>query len=433
MNFAVLLLAICLLLPQEEDLRDLSGMSEVDAAAIEDNETLDPSGAQFKKLLYRTGTVDSAVLRQWSQRSKGVSVEQTADDPNAFRFHPFSMNVQANSLHRFDFAPQDAKDFLSGFYIANCETESGEDFVLVSRSSVASWPENQELSQPQQIRFDGFFLGKLAVEIGHQKLSARPVFVARRFAWYPEQENESLQVDAAKVALAKAGVDISLLDIVKSRKGKPIGNRESACYWQMLAACKTAKPAASADRIDFATMLRSPLDSVGKFASVQGRVRQCVPVKVTSPEAMELLGTDTWYQLTIFPDLDGVPIEVGTRDGDPEVYQNAFPVTVCAVNLPQGYDSESIVGNTFQYDGFFYRIWSYPSERTEDSGLAGQPSPLMMASSMVKIESTTGQLQTLLGAILLAMAVAIGFVAWFVNRSNKTRPRTELPDQIEAW
>lgn len=435
MSFTFLLLALssCLLLPQGEDLRELSGLSESDAAAIEDNQTLDPSGAQFKKLLYRTGTVDGGVLRQWAKRSKDTTVEQVAADPAAFRFHPFSMDVKADSVHRFDFAPEDAKDFLSGFYIANCQTKTGEEFILISRSSVSSWPLNENLPQPQKISFDGFFVGKLAIKLGQLETSARPVFVARRFAWYPDQENESLKIDAAKVALAKAGVDISLLDIVKSRKGEPIGNRESICYWQMLAACKSVQPVDSADRIDFATMLRSPLDSVGKFASVQGRVRQCVPVKLTSPDAMELLGTDTWYQLTIFPDLDGRPIEVGTR-GDPEVYKNAFPVTVCAVELPEGYDSESIVGNTFQYNGFFYRIWSYPSERTESrEDLAGQPSPLMMASSMVKVKSTTGQLQTLLGSVLLAMALAVGFVVWFVSRAKKTKPRSELPDQIEAW
>ena len=57
----------------------------------------------------------------------------------------------------------------------------------------------------------------------------------------------------------------------------------------------------------------------------------------------------------------------------------------------------------------------------------------MMASTMIKVKSTTGQLQTLLGAVFLAMGLAIGFVVWFVSLSKKTKPRTELPDQIEAW
>lgn len=434
MKFAALLVVFCFWMPQEEDLRNLSGMSDEDSAAVKDNEAFDASNAQFKKLLYRTGTVDGTVLRKWAARSKDVSVDQVATDPSSHRFHPFSLNVKANSIHRFDFAPEDARDFLSGFYFANCETKDGTDFVLVSRSSVASWPTNQKLSQPQQIDFTGFFLGNLSIEFDQDNDSrSRPVFVTRRFAWHPDRESSELQVDAAKVALAKAGVDISLLDIVKSRKGKPIGNRESTCYWQMLAACKTALPTDSKDRIDFPTMLRSPIDSVGKAATIRGRVRQCVPVKVTSPEAIELLGTDTWYQLTIFPDLDGRPIEVGKRNGGSEVYNNAFPVTVCAVNLPQGFDFESIVGNTFQYNGFFYRIWSYPSERTEKSGLAGQPSPLIMASSMVKMKSSSSQLETMLGAILVAMAVAIGFLGWFVFRSKKSAPRIELPDQIKSW
>jgi hypothetical protein len=180
-------------------------------------------------------------------------------------------------------------------------------------------------------------------------------------------------------------------------------------------------------------MLQKPIESVGKKASVQGRVRQCVPVKVTSPEATQLLGTDTWYQLTIFPNLKGRPIQVATREGTPEVYQNAFPVTVCVVTLPQGFDSESIVGSVFQFSGYFYRIWSYPSERTENSDLDGQPSPLIMASIVQKVKSTRGQLQTFLGAVLLAMAIAVGFVGWYVFRARKQTSRDDLPDQIESW
>ena len=441
MSIVWFLFALCLL-PQEEDLRDLSGMLEQDVASIKDNESLNPSNAQFKKLLYRTGTVDAVVLRQWSARSKDVSVDQLAADPAAFRFHPFSMDAKANSIQRFDFAPKDAKDFLSGFYFANCQTKEGVDFVLVSRSSIASWQGIQDLGQPQPIRFDGFYMGNFIVNPGQEnQATAKPVFIARRFAWFPDQENKALEVDALKVALAKEDVDISLLDIVKSRKGKPIGNRESTCYWQMMAASKAVAATDPDNRIDFATMLRKPIQSVGKTAALRGRVRQCVPVTVTSPEVRELLGVDTWFQVTIFPDLDGRPIEVGTRDGDPEVYQNAFPVTVCMVNLPQGYDFESIVGNTFQCSGVFYRIWAYPSERTDKSNELrknkknplSQPSPLIMGASMVKVESTSGQLQTMLGAILLAMFVMIGFVGWFVHRSKKPVSRTELPDQIEAW
>jgi len=435
MSFAALLLMVaCCFLNQDEDPRELSGLSAQDAAAIKDNETLDPSSSQFKKLLYRTGTVDGDVLQEWASRSKNVVTEQLSATPNQYRFHPFSVNGSAISIHPFNFAPKDAKDFLSGFYYVNCQTKEGDHFILVSRSSIASWPLDQELTEPQQIQFGGFFLGNFQVELGQSKPSAAcPVFVARRFSWYPEQENESLKIDAGKVALAQAGVDISLLDIVKSRKGKPIGIRESTCYWQMLAATKKLATTDLGSRIDFATMLRRPIDSVGKAASVQGRVRQCVPVKVTEAEPIKLLGTDTWYQITLFPDLDGRPIEVGTPDGEPEVYQNAFPVTVCVLDLPPGFTPESIVGSSFLCDGFFYRIWSYPSERTDKSSLAGQPSPLMMAASMIQVKSASGQLQTLLTAILLAMAVAVAFVGWFVYRSKKSNSKKELPEQIEAW
>jgi len=57
----------------------------------------------------------------------------------------------------------------------------------------------------------------------------------------------------------------------------------------------------------------------------------------------------------------------------------------------------------------------------------------MMASSMVKVRSTGWQLQSMLTALLLAMAIAVAFVGWFVYKSRKSTPRTELPDKIGSW
>lgn len=423
-------------LAQEENLRELSGMTQQDLDATKDLQAFNPSNTQFKKLLYRTGTVDPEILRQWTVRTKETSLAQVELAPQQYRFHPFSLKASALAVQRFDFSDDDAKDFLNGFFIASCEAKDGSKFTLLSRSSISTWPKNEELSTAQAIQFDGFFLGNLSLESilkDAGDANMQPVFVARRFAWHPQQPNESLGVDAAKVALSDGGVDIALLDVVKARKGKSIGSREATCFWQMMAACKKTKSIELPNRIDFETMLREPLKSVGKAASIQGRVRQCVPVKVTSPEAIDLLGTDTWFQLTVFPDLDGRPIQVATRDGDPEVYRNAFPVTVCVLDLPIGYNGSSIAGNTFQFDGFFYRIWAYPSERTENSGLDGQPSPLIMASSIRIVESTSGQLRTLLTAVLLSIAIAIAVIGWFVFRTKKSAPRTELPEKIETW
>ncbi|QEG24723.1 hypothetical protein [Mariniblastus fucicola] len=430
----LLLLLVFALIPQGEDLRELSGLSQEDAASTTDTDSFDPLNPQFKKLLYRTGTVDSAVIREWVTNESTEAISSFATNPADHRFHPVSIDAKVKSIRRFDYPPEQARNFLSGFYVADCENEKGESFALISRSSVASWPVKQSLEEPQSIRFDGFFFASKSVAlIGETDSTPIPILVTRRFSWHPERTYAELGVDAAKVALANSGVDISLLDIVKSRKGKSIGSRETVCFWQMLAASKNVRLPADVDRVDFSTMLRSPIESVGSAASVQGRVRQCVPVKVSDPEAVSLLGTDTWYQLTIFPDLKGRPIQVATRDGEHEVYQNAFPVTVCVLNLPAGLNQESIVGNVFLCDGFFYRIWAYPSERTDDSGLYGQPSPLVMASSLTEIESTAGQLQTMLGAMLLAMAIAIGFVGWFVFRSKKAVTRDELPDKIDTW
>jgi hypothetical protein len=416
---------------RSESLRNLSGLSDTDTAAIVDGRELDPRNTIFKRLLYRTGTVDSSVLAAWSSRSKDISISSISDSPNQYRFFPFSISAEAISVERFDYSKEDAKDFLRGFYILRCSTTDDQPFAVISRSTVSSWPINVPVDSPQQIKFSGFFLGNLKVGNADPNTNV-PVFVARRFEWFPAEVNNDMGVDANMVALAQAGVDIALLDTVKAQKGKPIGIREATCFWQLLSACTKVAPQGD-KRVNFATMLREPLESVGKAAAVQGRIRQCVPVKVTSPEAMELLGTDTWYQFTIFPDLDGRPIQVATRKGDPEVYTSAFPITVCTLELPRGVTAESIVGSSYFFEGFFYRIWSYPSERTEDSNLEGQPSPLMMVSTMSLIESTTDQLQMFLIALLTSVVIAVAAIGWFVLKTRKSTTRKELPETIEKW
>ena len=433
MIYLALMLSALLTL-QQEDPRDLAGMTADDLAALTEKTTIAPTDTQFKKILYRTGTVDPIVFRQWAQQHN-ISLQQAVNDAGKYRFFPFSLEADVTSVNRFDFSKEEAKDFLSGLYFAKCETSDGFQFVLASRSSVSSWPRDGKLPEPQSIQFNAFFLGNVALDFGDQfSADEIPVFVARRFAWHPKQQSESLNVDASQVALSKAGVDISLLDVVKSRKGQPIGVREGACFWQMLSACKQSDMEVPPQRIEFADMLRKPIDSVGKATSIRGRVRQCVPVKVTDAEVAKLLGTDTWYQLTVFPDLDGTPIKVGVRDGDPEVYRNAFPVTVCVVDLPAGFSADSIVGEVFFYDGFFYRIWSYPSERTDNTKLDGQPSPLMMAVSLLKAESTVSQLQTLLTAVLFAIAIAVAVLSWYGFKTRRRKkPSQELPEQIELW
>lgn len=435
MNPSTILLCVLALFARQtnasDDLRELSGLSDADSAAIIDDSELDPGITAFKKLLYRTGTVDASVLAAWASRSKEIPISAISSRPKEYRFFPFAISAEAVSVERFDFSKEDAKDFLRGFFIVECISKDGQPFAIISRSTVTTWPINEPIANPQQIEADGFFLGNLKVGNTNSD-TAVPVFVARRFAWWPVETDDSLGVDANTIALAAAGVDIAMLDTVKARKGEQIGTREAACFWQLLSACTKVTPQGIA-RVDFATMLREPLDSVGKAAAVQGRIRQCVPVKVTSPEAVELLGTDTWYQLTIFPNLDGRPIRVATREGEPEVYTNAFPVTACTLTLPSDMTAESIVGNSYLFDGFFYRIWSYPSERTEDSNLEGQPSPLIMASSMSLIESTSDQLQMFLVALLASIVIAVVAIGWFVLRTKKETPRRELPDKIGKW
>lgn len=435
---------------------ELSGLSSSESWEVEDFQPIDPSDATFRRLLYRTGQVSAASLNQWKDYSADIAFDMLAAEPRRSRFRVLEFSGMAKRVYRYAFSKEDAKDFLSGFFVVICENEAGRPFAIISRSSISSWPRDELLDVPQPIKFQGFFFGCFETKLDptgrvcvaiekretgfaasqptdDKKVSSAdsmPVFIAKRFSWQPTQINAALGVDESEISLAENGVDIGLLDLVRAKSGKPISEAESNVFWQMLSASRTAETAAT-DRISFAEILGDPVSRVGKAAAIQGRVRQCVPVKITDPKPISQLGSDTWFQLTVFPDLAGRPIHVNGKDGAVEVYRNAFPVTVCMPRLPAGFDANSIVDQSFYFDGFFYRMWVYPSERTDDSALSGQPSPLIMADRTQLIESTGDELSLFIGAIVLAMLLLVGFVSWFVFRSRKMGSRPDLPDRIE--
>ena len=446
---------------EDEKAIELSGLSTSDSWEVDDFQPLDPSGTTFRKLLYRIGQVSNKSLKQWQHYSAEIDAAGLAADTRRARFRVFNRSGKATRVYRFDFSKEDAKDFLKGFFVVICEDENGAPFAIVSRSSIVGWSRMPKLESPQPIQFQGFFYGyvesgvdgdqRTILKIEKRKTgfangkpaegedrsvtssNSMPVFIAKRFSWFPEQADSTLKVDASKIALARCGVDIGLLDIVRSKSGKPIGASEADCFWQMLAGCQKLDPENPKikNRISFASMLGDPLDSIGQAATVQGRVRQCVPVKATDPNVVSLLNTDTYYQLTVFPDLDGRPIHVSGKDGTVEVYKQAFPVTACLTTLPSEFNAESIVGETFKFDGFFYRMWVYPSERTDASSLDGQPSPLVMVSQSTLVKSTSDQLGIFVTCLVFAMLLAIVCVSWFVLRSKSKSPSLDLPDRIE--
>jgi hypothetical protein len=442
---------------------ELSGLSASETFEVDDGLPIMPEDPILKRLLYRIGKTSAGNLNQWARYAADVDWKSLAEQPRGFRFWVFHRTGKVKTVIPFRYSEDSDDDLLKGFYVAYCESGSGDPFVVITRSTCVSWPLDEVFESPQSIAFSGFFYAQIELEDERLKLELRskseveqadnvdsddatteadgnavPVFIANRLAWYPDSVQTSLGVDESRVALAKAGVDIGQFDYVRKENSKPLGSRDSDCFFQMLGAVKSLGAGVPEHKTSFVGLMNEPIESIGKAVSIEGRVRQCVPVKIQSDDTKQATGLDGYFQVTLFPDLDGQKIVVSNPNGEDQVFRR-FPVTVCLTELPDGLTPAEMEGKQIALQGFFYRFWSYVSERANQDGVAGQVSPLVIASQTKVFASSQGQLNLFLGGLLFAMIVGMCLLGWYYSYqrhrgSDRTDaiPQDELPEKLDT-
>ena len=125
------------------------------------------------------------------------------------------------------------------------------------------------------------------------------------------------------MSLAARGVDIGQLDFVRQQYGKPLGKEDSEIFFQLLSAIDSVPSnEVLPNTLGFNELIESPRDNLGNFVSFRAQVRKCSPVQITNPDLQARLGFDQYYQLMVFPDLDGQQIVVKNSDGEDLVFAN---------------------------------------------------------------------------------------------------------------
>ena len=467
MVFLMVVFSASLALARQTDVADkameLSGFSVSESFEVEDDGPLMPASPFLTRLLYRFGNLSIGNLNLWSEYSSDVSWEQLVSTPRSYRFWTFHREGEVHSISTFRYGPEAADDLLKGFFINYCRSADGQPFAVLTRSSGKRLPVDTPTMAPQPVSFSGFFYGNFSVdENGLLNIEPRkkselernadgdddaqgegggktlPVFIANRLAWYPVAANEELKISESHVSLAKAGVDVGQFDYVAQQNSKPLGQRDSDCFFQTIAAVKTLGADLPATRATFVDLMKNPTGSIGEATVLQGRVRACTPVKLQNADVKALIGADRYYQLILFPDLDGQKVVVKNSAGEDQVF-SSFPVTVCITELPDGLAPEEMEGRQLFVEGFFFRFWSYTSSRSMKDGVKSQVSPLVIASQARPIKSNAEQLNSILSFGLLGLLVGLCFLFWFIknrDRSSMKRvnalPQSELPGKIDT-
>lgn len=414
---------------------ELSGFSLSQAYEITDGDSLDLSDSKLNKLLYRIKKTTNQNLLEACRFSQDISWQQLLKETADYRLWVFQRRGRIHEIVPLRLPGASRDDLIRGVYLARCQSESGERFDVLTLTSPSAWKSDDALDQP--IEFTGFFfaLTKDESKAGSPEENV-PLFVARRLAWYPEEAIPAQGVTDANVLLAARGVDIGQFDFVRQQYGKPLGKEDSDIFFQVLSAIESVTPTeVTQPTLGFNELMKAPLENIGKFVSFRARVRKCSPVQITNPDLQARMGFDRFYQLMVFPDLDDQQIVVKNPDGEDLVYRR-FPVTMCVRSLPAGMKPSDIENQQVVVEGCYFRFWKYASDLTDQAGVSGQISPLIISNCPLLVVSDGETLNLILCGFLLAIILGLVTLYW-IFRNPKKRPAlrsmpSDLPDQMDV-
>ncbi|MFK7768919.1 MAG: hypothetical protein AB8B55_16985 [Mariniblastus sp.] len=416
---------------------ELSGFSPSEAFDIQDDQSLAPNSDVIEKLLYRIQKTSRKTRNIYSEYSRDVTWEQLLQKTEDYRLWVFNRTATLTKIQKHRFANADTEAAIKGFFVCDCvhtDPVTGDTFPFVAICrSVPKLLFNQ--SQPENVRVNGFLFNRVS-----RDQVTKPVFIVDRLGWFPSKESD--QATPSQVLLSQHGLDFGEYEFVAPNDKDGLTKKDSEAFYQTIAAVGritekrrqeffTANPP-----IKFRELMQNGSSNFGNRVRVKGVVRTCSQVHVTDPDIRERLGLSTYYQLILFPNLDGGKIILKNRNGEDLVYSR-FPVTVCVANLPDGMTPSDVERKPYEIEGFFFRFWKYKADKTDAAGVSGQVSPLIIANKPTVLESE----QELLNSILLVFAaIVLGGIAvtLFLYRSSDKKHKQakgsildELPEQID--
>ncbi len=416
---------------------ELSGFSISESFEIPDKQLLNLDAPIVKKLLYRIKGTSPQSRKEYSRFSVDLEWDDIVQKTEDYRLWVFDRTATLTRIERHRFNNLSPDEEIKSVFVCHCQTKEKNDsgatkFITLARTMPSSLKLNVTLNQP--VRMTGFLLS--TVSDMDEKSAPLPVFVADRLAWYPNRV--SAVVNAAHVRLARHGVDIGLIDHIRQNNTKRLGNKDAEAFFQFISAVENMDVAvenASNVKLGFAKLMRNANSNFGHYARVHGVVRTCSVIPIQHADIRERLGINKYYQLMLFPDLDGAKVVIENKDGKQLDYRK-FPVTICCTELPSGLKPQDMERKQFEIEGYFFRFWKYQSDKTDAANATGQVSPLIITKSATPIESKGNQLNFILTFFVISLIVGTAILLWVYRVADKRRktPGAEilssLPERI---
>ncbi len=280
--------------------------------------------------------------------------------------------------------------------------------------------------------------------------STTAVIAAAGMRWFPPSDSA---VPAEWTRLGELGFDVSLFDAVRQRDRQPLVSDDAAAFYPLLRlapALATPVPSDGA-AVDTFTPTKLPAAKLLKdSAALVGRYIELTvqTVRVTRVRA----GDDHYWQIDALGDLENVVIKIENKNGPPAIFENRYPVSIVASELPQVVVDkiEATQGNLAAVDvallstkitvaGIYYRMWSYESEFMDRLGAGNQFGPLVVASRIEDSEPAAGDVIGVsrlgwyiagLTIVSVFMAIVGGWIAAKNDAKAKRKQRQGLPEKV---
>lgn len=411
----------------------LSGFTVSETYDIKDDQPLDLDAYVIQRLLYRLKNTSPRTRSEFSQFSQDVKWNEIVNQTDAYRMWMFDRwaRVKKIEVHRLANATEDSE--INQFFVCHCEAAPNDGqttpvpFLVIARSVPELLPLNVAMDEPIRVFA---FLYRRIVDAQDNHL---PVLIADRIGWFPDQSRPD-GATQSQVSLAAYGVDIGQFDVVRANNSKRLSSRDSETFYQMISATDRMPPLKqSIPRRAFNDVITKGESMFGESIAVSGFVRTCSPITIDDIDIQDRMGVSKYYQLMVFPNI-GIVIE--HPDGTKTEYER-FPITVVCTHLPSGMSADDMKRKRVQIDGFFFRYWSFRSDKSDQAFGNGQPSPLIIANAPILLEPQTLPLNSILIGLLLTVLAGITvFIVGvrFMDRKSKKQARflvEQLPDKID--
>jgi hypothetical protein len=388
------------------------------------------------RILYRWSRLGQEHVESW--RQKGVTWDQLVAEPVQHRgeIHHFRGRVTHVGKIMLSAEIAERLEFDHYYSAAVGIQDSPAVALLFARFLPAAWKLDAPLDEPVSV--DGLFL-----KVGDATAEPPPlIFAAERIAWHPDKPHPEIHIGPDQVALAQAGVDWGLYDVVKAENGKSIGGPDREPFYQTLAALagkNGTKLPAPVHSVDIPLLLQKSETMLGSRLKIKGIARRITKVTVSAADIHQRFGIDHYYEIDVFVPLDK-PMKVAksAKDKDALLYGNEFPVALLVPRLPVGLQVSENCHDQISADGTFYKLWTYQTSSASQKNMR-QAAPLLMASE-VRLVQRGDPLAGVGSAVVTALMVLGGgsllVIYWWFRMTDRknlaTKPVFTIQDALRT-